>query len=60
MKPKEIKQRLKELGYEDHKYYEIQDFLYANKTPMKAITKIEYYDEWNCQIELYNDVWLEA
>lgn len=60
MKPKEIKTRLKALGYEEHKYYEIQDFLYANKTPMKAITKIEYHDECNCHIELYNSAWLEA
>ena len=60
MKIKEIKQKLKDLGYEDHKYYEIRDFLHYNNTPVKAITKIEYYDQWLCYIELYNDVWLQA
>lgn len=60
MKPKEIKARLKELGYEDYKYYEIQDFLYANRTPMKAITNIEYYDEYNCHITLYGEHVFEA
>lgn len=59
MKPKEIKQKLKELGYEEFKYYEIQDFLYTNRTPLKAITNIEYKSEISCYIVL-EDVYLEV
>ena len=60
MKPKAIKARLKQLGYHEMKYYEIQYFFSKNRTPMKAIVRIEYYDELNCRILLDNGGWVEA
>ena len=60
MKIKEIKNTLKELGFEEYKYYEIQDFLKANRTPMKAITKLEKVNERYCYITLYEEVIVEC
>lgn len=60
MKPKAIKARLKQLGYHETKYYEIKYFLSKNRIPMKAITRIEYYDEFNCHVLLDVGGWVEA
>ena len=57
---KEIKNTLKQLGFEAYKYYEIQEFLHANKTPMKAITGIKKINERYCYITLYEDVIVEC
>lgn len=60
MKIKQIKERLKELSFEDYKYYEIRDFLKFNHTPMKAITNIERGDYNNAMIELDNEFMVEC
>ena len=60
MKIKQIKDRLKELSFEDYKYYEIRDFLKANRTPMKAITRIERGDYNSAMIEFDNEFIIEC
>lgn len=45
MKPSELKQNLKQLKFDECKYYEIQTFLYSNRTPLKAIVKINLIDK---------------
>lgn len=46
MTRKEIITRLTALGFDDPvlKYYDIKDFLYHNRVPIKAITKIDLND----------------
>lgn len=58
MKIKQIKERLKELSFED--YNEIRDFLKFNHTPMKAITNIERGDYNSAMIELDNEFMVEC
>lgn len=60
MKIKKIKERLKELSFEDYKYYEIRDFLKFNYKPMKAITNIERGDYNSAMIELDNEFIVEC
>ena len=60
MKIKQINDRLKELNFEDYKYYEIRDFLKANRIPMKAITRIERGDYNSAMIELDNEFIVEC
>lgn len=47
MTRKQVINRLAELGFEDAetKYYEIKDFLYYNRTPIKAIREITISDD---------------
>lgn len=60
MRIKEIKENLNKLGFEDYKYYEIRDFLKSNRTPMKAITRIERGDYNTAMIELDNEFIVEC
>lgn len=60
MKIKQIKERLKELSFEDYKYFEIRDFLKSNRVAMKEITHIERGEYNSAMIELDNEFIVEC